>query len=69
MRPNRKEPVSALFWFQSLKFARMAASLPNREQGSLLQLSGSLVFFRNVVNNPDFLQCDQAATICTIHQF
>jgi len=21
------------------------------------------------VNNPDFLQCDQAATICTIHQF
>jgi len=26
MRPNRKEPVSAFFWFQSLKFARMAAS-------------------------------------------
>ena len=26
MRPNRKEPVSALSWFQSFKFARMAAS-------------------------------------------
>ena len=26
MRPNRKEPESALFWFQSLKFARMVAS-------------------------------------------
>jgi len=25
MRPNRKESKSALFWFQSLKFARMAA--------------------------------------------
>ena len=24
MRPNRKEPVLALFWFQSLKFARQA---------------------------------------------
>jgi hypothetical protein len=26
MRPSRKEQVSALFWFQSLEFARMAAS-------------------------------------------
>jgi hypothetical protein len=38
MRAIRKEPYSALFWFQSssLFVARMAAS-HNREQGSLLQ--------------------------------
>ena len=26
MRPNRKEPVPALFWFQSFKFASKARS-------------------------------------------
>jgi len=26
MRPNRNEPESARFWFQSLKVGRMAAS-------------------------------------------
>jgi len=29
MRPNRNEPESAHFWFQSNKFGRMAASYIN----------------------------------------
>jgi len=32
MRPNRNEPASALFWFQSLKFGRMAASYTKNAQ-------------------------------------
>ena len=34
MRPNRKEPASVPFWFQSPKFGRMAASY----RGSLMQV-------------------------------